>query len=277
MAPSSYPSSQSSPSASAASSSASAYPEAGEYVLGNIKKIVPYGAFVELDEYRSQDAFLHISEISSGWIRNIREHIKEGQKVVVLVVRVDKEKRQIDVSLKKVSEADRKRKLESRQLEKRSEKLLERAGLKIHKTLLMAQREIAPILVAEYGDLYSAFESFSKGEAPSPKIPAAWAAALADVAKVEIKEKEVTVRASLMLESFAGNGIEQIHSLLASIAALSAGKTKVSLLYLGAPNYYVDVISTDLKSAEGALNKARAILEKSSGKDLEFSLEKIKS
>lgn len=253
------------------------YPEAGEYIIGTIKKIVPYGAFVGLDEYPAQDAFLHISEVSSGWIRNIREHIKENQKVVVLVTRVDADKQQIDVSLKKVSDADRKRKLESRQMEKRADKLLERAALRLNKTLPMAQREIAPLLVKEFGDLYSAFEALSKQEVPADKIPAPWLTALLEVAKAEIKEKIVKVRATMKLECYSENGVSKLRTLLSSIVANSKGKVVVEVHYLGAPQYFVDVTAPDFKIADKTLSKVESLLSDSAGKDFEYSFERQKN
>ncbi|MGB9577012.1 MAG: translation initiation factor IF-2 subunit alpha [Candidatus Norongarragalinales archaeon] len=252
------------------------YPSVGEYAVGTIKKIVDYGAFISLEEYPAHDAFLHISEVSSGWIRNIREHIKEGQRVVVLVTRVDPEKRQVDVSLKKVSDADKKRKLEEVQMEKRARKLLERAAVKLGKTIAVAEREVAPVLAAEYGDLYSAFEAFAKGEEPSKKIPGQWAQCLVEVARAEIKQKTVKVRASLKLESFAGNGVEEVRRILSSLEGLSQGKTSVKVLYLGAPNYFVDFSAPDLKSVEKVFSRAQALLQQAAGKQVEFALEKLK-
>ncbi|HII39035.1 TPA: S1 RNA-binding domain-containing protein, partial [Candidatus Micrarchaeota archaeon] len=179
------------------------YPEVGEFVLGTVKKIVPYGAFIFLDEY-GMDAFLHISEVSSGWVRNIRERIKESQKLVLMVTRIDPEKRQVDVSLKKVGEADRKRKLESTQQAKRAEKLLERVAIKLGKTPQLAVKEAGEPLTNEYGELYAAFEALAIGEEPKSKVGKAWLDAMREVAKAEIKEKFVCERGVLKLKCFAG-------------------------------------------------------------------------
>ena len=109
------------------------YPQQGEVLIATVKKITQFGAFCSLDEFQNQDAFLHVSEVSSGWVRSVRDHVKEGQKIVVLVLRVDQLKRQIDISFKRVSEGEKKRKMELYNLEKRASKLLERVALKIGK------------------------------------------------------------------------------------------------------------------------------------------------
>ncbi|MEM2913101.1 MAG: S1 RNA-binding domain-containing protein, partial [Candidatus Bathyarchaeia archaeon] len=62
------------------------WPEVGELVISTVNEITEYGAYVTLDEY-GKDGFLHISEISSGWIRNIRDHIREGEKLVLKILR----------------------------------------------------------------------------------------------------------------------------------------------------------------------------------------------
>ncbi|MEM2960521.1 MAG: S1 RNA-binding domain-containing protein, partial [Candidatus Bathyarchaeia archaeon] len=86
------------------------WPEVGELVISTINEITDYGAYVRLDEY-GKDGFLHISEISSGWIRNIRDHIREGEKVVLKVLRVDPNRNQIDLSLRRVTQREKREKI----------------------------------------------------------------------------------------------------------------------------------------------------------------------
>ncbi len=246
------------------------YPEIGEFVIATVTKIMPYGAFCSIDEYGKMEAFLHISEVSTGWVKNIREYVREGQKVVVMISRVDHEKRQVDVSLKRVSDNDRKRKLESYQLGQRAEKLLERAALKLKKNLPEALKEAGQPLIEEFGDLYPAFEAFKAGTVKT-KLPPAWMKALKEVADSEIKEKRVHVRAHLTLQSFDGNGIEYVKDALVKVA----GTPGVLVRYLGAPRYYVDVENKDYKSAEKTLSNLQALLEKEP--KVEFSLQKVKA
>ena len=200
------------------------FPEIGEFVIVTVNKIMPYGAFCSLQEYNNLEAFLHVSEVSSGWVKNIRDFVKEGQKSVAMVSRIDLEKRQIDLSIKRVSESDRKRKLESFQLGKRAEKLLERAAQSIKKNLRDAMKEVGEILIAEYGDLYSSFEEIKAGNV-SQKIPPIWVPALQQVANAEIKEKVISARAELKVQSFEGNGVEKIRSALLKIPKAAPGVT----------------------------------------------------
>ena len=94
-------------------------PEENELVVAVIKKIMPYGAFCVLPEYQDMEAFMHISEVAPRWIKNIHEFISEGQRHVAKVHHIDREKRQVDISLKRVNEEEKKVKLESMKIEKK--------------------------------------------------------------------------------------------------------------------------------------------------------------
>src|SRR5271155_2637136 len=87
---------------------------------------MPHGAYCKLTEYNI-DAYLPISEIASGWIKNIHEFIKEGQQDVAKVIFVDREKKSVDVSLKKASSKAKKDKINDFNIEKRSEGIFNKA------------------------------------------------------------------------------------------------------------------------------------------------------
>ncbi|MCA9819982.1 MAG: S1 RNA-binding domain-containing protein, partial [Nitrosarchaeum sp.] len=86
-------------------------PEQGEIVLATITKIMDHGAYVTLDEYGAIQGFLHISEIAPGWIRSVNKFVKEGEKKVLLVKKVNPDRGDIDLSLKQVSNDQKKQKL----------------------------------------------------------------------------------------------------------------------------------------------------------------------
>jgi translation initiation factor 2 alpha subunit (eIF-2alpha) len=54
------------------------WPESGDLVIATIESATDYGAYAKLDEHE-KSGLLHVSEISSSWIRNIR---KSGQSAV---------------------------------------------------------------------------------------------------------------------------------------------------------------------------------------------------
>src|SRR5246127_4814561 len=86
-------------------------PERGDIVLCTVREITPHGIYVDLDEYNDMNGFLHISEISTGWVRNIDRVAKVGQKLVLKVVRAEKSRREVDLSLRQVTNEERRNKL----------------------------------------------------------------------------------------------------------------------------------------------------------------------
>ncbi|MEM0475330.1 MAG: translation initiation factor IF-2 subunit alpha [Candidatus Norongarragalinales archaeon] len=253
------------------------YPQLDEFLVGTVKKIMPFGAVIALDEYGGLEAFVHISEVSSGWVRNIREHLKEGQKVVVKTIFVDAGKRQIDVSIKRVSEGEKKRKLEAFQNEKRAQKLFERTAAKLGKTMQAALMEAGAPLQREYGSLWAVFQALAAGEelktqTPLPKM---WVAALKETASAEIKPKHAQIRALITAKSIAGDGVERVKAVLEKIDATKSEGVKTRIHYVSAPHYFLDVDAPDYKTAEKFLQKAAAAGEAAAKQQgVEFAIEK---
>src|SRR3989304_9892759 len=108
------------------------WPESGDLVIATVESVMDYGAYANLDEY-TRRGFLHISEISSARIRNVRDFVRENQKLVLKVLRVDTEKGHIDLSLRRVTKRERIEKIKSWKKERKAEALLrgvaEKAGL----------------------------------------------------------------------------------------------------------------------------------------------------
>ncbi len=59
----------------------------GTTVKGKITKITGYGAFVSVDGGGS--GMIHISEVSDGYVKDIREYLSEGQEVEAFVISGD--------------------------------------------------------------------------------------------------------------------------------------------------------------------------------------------
>lgn len=224
-------------------------PENNELVLATVKKIMPYGAFLELTEYNKHEAFLHISEVAPRWIKNIHEFISEGQRLVVKVHRVDKEKNQIDVSLKRVNEEEKKNKLAQVSFEKRANKLIE-VAVKESKSKLSAD-EVKNRIEEEYGDLFLCLKECSeKGESAIKDIdlPKAVKTGIVEISKKNIKKQVVTVGGIITLSCSGSDGLETIKK------ALAVKDKDVEILYLGAPRYKISLKTMDYKTGEKKLS-----------------------
>ena len=95
--------------------------EVGAILAGKITGITKFGAFVSIAPGKS--GLVHISEISSTYVSDIRNHLTEGQEVMVKVIGIDKSGR-MNLSIKAaVSEpsAERRHHPQQRQQETASE------------------------------------------------------------------------------------------------------------------------------------------------------------
>ncbi|MBQ7265739.1 MAG: bifunctional 4-hydroxy-3-methylbut-2-enyl diphosphate reductase/30S ribosomal protein S1 [Firmicutes bacterium] len=69
----------------------------GDRVKGTVSRIVDFGAFVDLG---GVDGLIHISELSWGRVKNVKEVLSEGQEVEVTVLDLNPEKGKISLTLK---------------------------------------------------------------------------------------------------------------------------------------------------------------------------------
>ena len=99
------------------------FPQDDELVFCTVTKIFHSSVFVVLDEYE-RSGMVNISEIAPGRIRNIRDYVTQDKKIVCKVLRVDAKKGHIDLSLRRVNEMERKRKLEEIKQEQKAEKII---------------------------------------------------------------------------------------------------------------------------------------------------------
>jgi len=76
--------------------------ELGMVLEGTVRRIVSYGAFVDISVGR--DGLVHISELTEGWVEDVGSVVREGQRVRVKVLDVDVERRRIGLSMKKVGQ-----------------------------------------------------------------------------------------------------------------------------------------------------------------------------
>ena len=68
----------------------------GDIVDGYVTGIQPYGAFVSLDE--ETQGLIHVSEIQSGYTKNIQDVLKIGEKVQVQIIDIDEYSQKISLS-----------------------------------------------------------------------------------------------------------------------------------------------------------------------------------
>ena len=233
------------------------YPEVGDLVIATIETVTDYGAYVKVDEYNKQ-GLLHVSEISSSWIRNIRDYVREGQKTVLKVLRVDPEKGHIDLSLRRVTKRAKIEKIRSWKQDRKAEALLR----EIAEKLAVPNEELytkAGTLIEEKYNLYDAFEKTAK-EGPDfltqIGVPKNLAQVFAEVAAERIHVKMVKVKGTLEIRCMKPNGVKIIKdSFLNAKKAEETKDAEIRFYVIAAPKYSVEVSAENYKRAEEVIQK----------------------
>lgn len=258
-------------------------PGVGELVVATVNKIFDYGAYVKLDEYEGMDAYLPWSEVSTRWIRNIRDVIREGQKIVVKVIRVNRRRKTVDVSLKKVADNERRRKMLWWKRYVRAAKIIELTAERIGKDIDEAYKQVIWRLEDFYGDpMYGLEEAVLRGDEALREagIPEEWISPILEEVKRHVKVKKVRIRGTLILRSIKPRGIDDIRKILLqipNIAMKSGEMVKAKVYTLGAPRYVIEIEANDYKSAEKALSNILKSIQreaKALGIEMKFEREK---
>lgn len=235
------------------------WPEVGDLVIASIQKVTNYGAYVFLDEYE-KEGLLHISEVASGWVRNIRSFIREGQKTVLKVLRVDPEKGHVDLSLRRVTKRERREKILAWKKERKAEGLLRSAAEKLNISVKDVHEKAGALIEAKFGELYRGLEKTAQ-EGPEVLlelgVPKKLAAAIVEVVKEKIKPPLVKIKGTLELQCVKPDGVVRIREALMSAQKIEKlPGTKVRVYVVAPPKYRIEVLAEDYKKAEAVLEKA---------------------
>lgn len=228
-------------------------PESGEFVIATVKKVEDFGATVDLDEYKDFRGFIHIAEVASGWVKYIRDYVREGQKVVCKVLNVEPGKGVAHLSLKQVNEHQRREKIQEWKNEKKAEKLFEILAKKMNKDVEECYENFGHKLIEKYGGMYSAFERVSGDEKTLDKngFGGGWVEHFIHTAKENITPPSVEISGILELTCPLSDGVKHIKE-----ALLKTENREVAVQYIGAPKYKITVKASDYKTAEETLRKS---------------------
>lgn len=236
------------------------YPEESELVLCTVTRIQFNSVFVNLDEYE-KSGMLHISEISPGRIRNIRDYVKEGKKIVCVVLRVHEDKGHIDLSLRRVNKNQHREKMEQMKKEFKSEKIVEMVA----KENKMKPEELHEKIMnkIEYRYLSDFFEEVVAGneKLESLKLDKKMKDQLEELVFQRIKLPTVELRGKYSIALYEPDGVEKIKKTL--LEAKKEGGEKVTITYLGAGEYEIKIEADDYKSAENILKKTTSTIDNS--------------
>jgi len=254
------------------------WPEKDEFVVCTVKELKTFGVFVGLEEYGGKEGLIHISAVSSGWVKHLRDYVREGQKIVCKVLHVDAQRGHIDLSLKAVKESQKKERIKEWKRENKVKKLLSLA-LSSSTAVKIGSEELNEVereLVDTYGSLYDAFVEVVKvgKEALTPLgINPEYIDAIHEVAVTNVKIPSVQIMGYVELTCPLSDGVEIIKKVLKKAEKVAGTNTntngvKVECSYIAAPRYKIRVTAPDYKKAENVLSDAaNAAIEEIKGKE----------
>lgn len=244
------------------------YPEESILVVGTVKNVRNFGAFIELEEYPGKEGFIHVAEIATGWVKRMSDYVRDGQRVVCKVLRVDPSKGHIDLSLKKVNTHQKREKIQEWKNEQKARKLVEIVAERLNTSTQDFMQEHGSALLDEYGSLYFAFEEAARPDVKfKKKLKGKWIDVFCEVAGENVTAPTATVDGVLEISCNKADGVESVKKAL--IAAEECGNGNVTIQYLGAPRYRIIATDKEYKAAEDLIRKAAdmaiASIEKEEG------------
>lgn len=252
------------------------YPDEGELIVGTITKVQNFGAFVGLDEYPGKEGFIHISEIATGWVKRIRNFVRERQKVVCKVLNVDVSKNHIDLSLKKVNDHQRREKIQEWKNAQKSQKIFEMVAKGVGKPVEQCYTEFGEALIKKYGSMYAAFEecAYDCNTLRHDGFSGDWLTVFETVSKESISISFVEIKGMLQVSSHEPHGITIIKDALMQAESTEFEDVTIEVKYISAPRYIIKVKAPDYKVAESQLKKAVERVEASMKGKGEFSFQR---
>ena len=252
-------------------------PERGDLVLATVKQVTSHGAYVELGEYQGMMGFLHVSELSTGWVRHIDRYVRVNLKIVLKVIRVNTVRKEVDLSLRNVTGDERKKKVIEVKRDDKAKGIIDLVKEKL-KLNDATNTKYVDQLWDHFDDLYAALEEvMKKGPKAFQKLdlPESYVTMIETVAKEKIAVRAVEVGGVVEMTCPGSDGVGVIKSALIAATDIKTGGSLVKASYLSSPTYKLSVTAENFKVAEkvldNSLDKMKSIIH---GKKGTFSFKK---
>ncbi len=258
------------------------FPSKGELIIGKCTKITPHGAYFLIEGYEKlgdSAGFVHISELSKTWIRNIRKHIKEGQKTVSKVLRINPQRAEVDLSIRRTTDAQKRATLKIFKQESRAKSILgmSKDQLKLDNEQMEV---ITDTLYTHFGQLVTALEKTRDNDYKilvDIGIEERVAKVIADLATKELESESVQLGGKLRCSLHVKNGLEIFKTAINDSIkqAKEDDASNVFVQNISAPDYRITIEADDWKKAEKSWKSFQNTLEKKISKHspiiIEFS------
>jgi translation initiation factor 2 alpha subunit (eIF-2alpha) len=235
----------------------------GDIYICKVKKLLQHGIIVTIGN-EEKEGFIHISELSKRWVRDVKDIAKEGDILVCKVITLGQSP---ELSIKRVTDSERRETLREWSIENRLIRLLEKFYKK-------DTNKLKEQIIKKYRSLFNFYEAIAKNgkaEIEDMKLDKDITNELLDF--VEKAKKKVIIKNQLELKTYEEEGVEKIKEVLNECR-----KTKgVSIKYIKAPIYMMTI---DLGDTKKTLNENKKLLElinkKSKSLNIDFKYTEIR-
>lgn len=232
--------------------------EIGDIVICTVERIEGTTVFVKISwENREIEGSISTSEIAPGRIRNIRDYVVPKKRIVCKILRISSQGN-IELSLRRVTQKDRKEILEKDKQEK--------SYIRILKSILGEKAGDIISRITKEESLYSFMQESKKnpkkledifGKKNSEK--------LLEIINSQ-KSKKISVKKEISLTTIKPEGVELIKSILIK-------HKEAEIKYISGGKYTLSIELPDVKLAEHKLREILADIEKEArAKELNFSV-----
>ena len=230
--------------------------EVGEIVLCTVDRIVGTTVFVKIEGTQIEGSIV-MSEIAPGRIRNLRDYVVPKKRIVCKILRIS-ESGNIDLSLRRVSQKEKKEAIEKSESEKSYTSIL--------KSILGTEAEKVLSEISKENDLPSFLEESKLNPEKLEKLAGKEnSKKILDVLKTQ-KKKKAIIKKEISLTTTKPNGITIIKKILEIFNG-------IKIKYLSAGRYALELESEDIKVADKKMKEMIESAEKESKKlGAEFSV-----
>jgi translation initiation factor 2 subunit 1 len=192
------------------------------------------------------------------------------------VLKVDTQKGQVDLSLRRVNDRERRGKTNQLSLENRAEKIVAFAAKELNIEPEALYTQVAKVIFEDYEYLYDAFLDIVEGELELSKTPIDKRVAdeLTKLVIEKIKPQQISIKGHLSIETYEELGVEDIKACFKEAQASVGGD--YSIKYEGGGSYCMLVMGEDYPQAEqvlkGLMDFVNAFFE---SKEAKVSFERV--
>lgn len=247
------------------------FPEEGEIVVCIVKKIQRTTVFVMLEDFENKEGIIHISEISPGRIRTIRDYVKEGKKIICKVLRKNERYGNLDLSLRRVTTGQKLNKLKEIKLEDKCRKIVESVSKQLKLDPEKIYRDINSKIPKDFETIGQVFQEIAdEGNKllADLKLDAKVSALLEETIKTRLKPQEIKNIRTLELTCPTSEGIESIKkSLKKAVDLAKKNDYKLRIDYISAPNYGLTITASEPRELESQTEEILEIIKDSIEKE----------